>query len=372
LPQLNQTSPNLLAKIDALAAEWKHTTSLLKTINSLSFGSIYARWVAVEPAYSKIFDWVFLDAGDSEANVPSLGKWLQSGNNIFWVTGKPGSGKSTFMKYVYMERTEELLQAWSGQHQLVMASHFWAAGTPMQRSLASLLQSLLSDILRKCPKFADVIISKGRLEAPIQSRAPWTASELCECFSSLKTQTQVDIRVCFFVDGLDEYDGDHEQVLEIFEDLAQNDNIKFCLSSRDWNVFRDWFKDHPMLRLEDPTRTDIRHFTQSKLEEDQRFALLRQENSTYGDVINLIVDEVDGVFLWVYLVVQSLKGGFVEGDTIKDLIRRIKALPKKLEDFFLNMLDSVEEVYHMQSAEILQTCQAHLNGQFFDCGIVFR
>lgn len=365
----------LLAKINELAREWKHTTSLLKTINSLSFDSIYTRWVAVEPAYSKTFEWAFHDKVDSNVGFPSLGKWLQSGSNIFWVTGKPGSGKSTFMKYVYIEkRTEQLLQVWSGQHELIMASHFfWAAGTPMQRSLAGLLQSLLSDLLRKSPKLAEVVISKDRLDAPVQNRAPWTISELRVCFSRIKTQTQVDIRVCFFVDGLDEYDGDHEQVLQIFEDLAKNENIKFCLASRGWNVFRDWFKERPMFRLEDLTRADIRHFTQSKLEEDRRFAILRQENSTYDDVITLIVDEAEGVFLWVYLVVQSLKRGFIEGDTIKDLMRRIKALPKKLEDFFLNMLDSVEEVYRVQSAEILQVCQAHLeahlpliSASFFD------
>jgi predicted NACHT family NTPase len=90
----------VLAKINELAGEWKHTTSLLNTINSLSFESINARWVAVEPAYSKTFEWAFHDKVDSNIVFPSLGKWLQSGSDIFWVTGEPGSGKSTFMKYV--------------------------------------------------------------------------------------------------------------------------------------------------------------------------------------------------------------------------------------------------------------------------------
>ncbi|KAG4428637.1 hypothetical protein IFR05_015881 [Cadophora sp. M221] len=269
---------------------------------------ISARWTAVESAYSTTFKWVFHD----NAKFPSLGEWLRSGSDIFWVTGKPGSGKSTLMKYVSGEkRTEELLQLWAGPQENVKASHFfWAAGTPMQRSLAGLLQSLLSDLLRSCPKLAEVAISKGRLDAPVHNRAPWTISELRQCFSKIKTQTQVALRVCFFVDGLDEYEGDHEEVLRIYEDLAKNTNIKLCLAICDWNIFQDWFKGRPMIHLEDLTRGDIRHFTQSKLEQDRRFAILRQENNTYDDVINLIVNEA-------------------------------------------------EEVYHVQSAEILQICRAH-------------
>ncbi|KAL2060091.1 hypothetical protein VTL71DRAFT_9913 [Oculimacula yallundae] len=355
----------LMAVINELAGEWKQTTSLLKIINSLSFESISARWVAVEPAYATTFEWAFHDSTSTNVKIPNLGEWLRSRNEIFWVTGKPGSGKSTFMKYVCMEkRTEQILQAWAGHHQLIIAKHFfWSAGTAIQRSLAGLLQSLLSDLLGKCPKLSEIAISTDRLGAPVQSMAPWTITELKECFSRIQTQTQLDLRICLFVDGLDEYEGDHEEVLEIFEDLAKNPGIKLCLASRDWNIFRDWFKDRPMIRLEDLTKVDIRNFTQSKLDQDRRFAILRQGNSTYDDVIDLIVSEAEGVFLWVYLVVQSLKRGFIEGDTVKDLTRRIKALPKKLDDFFLDMLNSVEEVYHVQSAEILQVCQAHPDAQ---------
>lgn len=29
-----------------------------------------------------------------------LTSWLQNGKGLFWVSGEPGSGKSTFMKYI--------------------------------------------------------------------------------------------------------------------------------------------------------------------------------------------------------------------------------------------------------------------------------
>lgn len=46
----------LMAKVDVFAEEWKHTISLLKTIKSLSFDSIHARWAGIESAYSKTFE----------------------------------------------------------------------------------------------------------------------------------------------------------------------------------------------------------------------------------------------------------------------------------------------------------------------------
>ena len=356
-------------QMEALSEEWKHTSIVLKVINSLSFDSIHERWVSVHEAHETTFQWALKLKDDRQrtlpSDVPSLGDWLRKGNEFFWITGKPGSGKSTFMKYLFANpTTSDFLQEWSGQGEAFKAIHlFWAAGTAMQRSLVGLLQSLLNDLLRNAPQLTEVLISKDRLEAGIHSTSPWTTKELRQCFSRLKTQKELDLKICFFVDGLDEYEGDHEEALELFKDLAQHKGIKFCVAGRDWNVFRDFFVGHETLRLENLTQNDIRDFTQSKLQEDKRFAALRLEDTTYDNLIVLIVHEAQGVFLWVFLVVQSLKRGFIEGDTVHDLMRRTKSLPKKLDDFFLLILNAVEEVYHAQSAELLQICQADSDGQ---------
>jgi hypothetical protein len=72
-----------------------------------------------------------------------------SGDNLFWATGKPGSGKSTLMKFLFNDnRTWKNLQRWSNGRPLVKAGFFfWNSGTVMQMSRMGLLQSILHTTL---------------------------------------------------------------------------------------------------------------------------------------------------------------------------------------------------------------------------------
>ncbi|CAG9947930.1 unnamed protein product [Clonostachys rosea f. rosea IK726] len=91
------------------------------------------------------FDWAFDNAAVNVTN------WLENGSGLFWVSGKPGSGKSTFMKYIFNdERTAELLHRWQSDSQLMALSFFFHhRGTILQKSFEGLLRSLMSQILEK-------------------------------------------------------------------------------------------------------------------------------------------------------------------------------------------------------------------------------
>lgn len=41
----------------------------------------------------------------------------------------------------------------------------------------------------------------------------------------------------FFVDGLDEYDGEHVDIINVLRRFASSPSFKLCVSSRPWNVF---------------------------------------------------------------------------------------------------------------------------------------
>ncbi|KAK7428063.1 hypothetical protein QQZ08_005495 [Neonectria magnoliae] len=74
----------------------------IKILSSLSFHGMDARQESIPEAYKTTFNWIFQD---EQSNVdgkmlgrPSFPKWLQTkDNSIYWITGKPGSGKSTLM-----------------------------------------------------------------------------------------------------------------------------------------------------------------------------------------------------------------------------------------------------------------------------------
>lgn len=51
-------------------------------------------------------------------------------------------------------------------------------------------------------------------------------------FTQLSMQNITSARVCIFVDGLDEYAGEHAEIVSILSSLAISEAIKICLSSR--------------------------------------------------------------------------------------------------------------------------------------------
>jgi len=108
---------------------------------------------------------------------PSL--FLRSRNGsahprMFWVSGKPGSRKSTLMKCLTTnEETRRLLQEWAQDGQLVIATFFlWnAAKTSLQKTQQDLLRSLLYQILRQSPEaIKQVYPEVSRRESVSRSR----------------------------------------------------------------------------------------------------------------------------------------------------------------------------------------------------------
>lgn len=185
-------------------------------------------------------------------------EWLRTGKGTYWV-----SGKSTLMKYLHNHmNTLTALRTWAEEKKLVTAGHFfWCAGTDMQKSQQGLLQTLLYNVLRQDPDLVP-FVCKLPWNDPVQfhePRSPWTRQELLDAFSCLGIQSVKTVRFCFFVDGVDEYKGDHTEVIRILKKLASNSDIKVCFSSRPWNVFNKGYGENfgRKLELEHLTQGDI-------------------------------------------------------------------------------------------------------------------
>jgi hypothetical protein len=108
----------------------------------------------------------------------------------------------------------------------------------MQKSQESLFQSLLYQILRQCPQLTPKICPSRLKEMPPDSGPePWTYQELSRAFEILAKHGQLSTKFCCFVDGLDEYDGEHVDIIHILQNFANSPSIKLCVSSQPWNVF---------------------------------------------------------------------------------------------------------------------------------------
>lgn len=357
--QLPDTSYRLSKKLLDVAAAGRQVSIEQDVLGSLAFGFMHVRHDSIPKAYHGTFDWVFPPQPQ-----PSLARssatfhdWLVGGRGIYWVSGKAGSGKSTFMKFIVsQQRSATALDHWAGPQRCVSASFFfWSLGTELQKSQEGLLRSLLFEIFRQCPELSSNSYVQHWLESQDMMRTgctmTWTLSQLQTALRDV-TQHEISRKFCFFIDGLDEYEGDHGEIIVVLRDLASCPNIKICVSSRPWNIFEDGLGQDPDLKvcMQDLTREDISTYVRGTLQQHAYWPLFSVDSTRHDKLVEEITKKAQGVFLWVFLVTRSLFEGLTNGDALSALERRIRQLPTDLEQYFTHMLNSVDPFYHRQMA----------------------
>ncbi|KAL3428753.1 hypothetical protein BDV09DRAFT_201272 [Aspergillus tetrazonus] len=347
--------PSLLS--DALKLlKLSPTTAILC---SLWYESMAIRHSRIPKAHAETFQWVLrsseLPPSDDRFGIKFL-DWLRSGDGIYWITGKPGSGKSTLMKYICNHsKTMDALSIWAGSKTLVTAKFFfWNAGTPMQKSLQGLLQSLLYEVLQNLPSLISTVCAE-RWKAVIPIR-PWDIDELSETLHGILRLTQHKACFSVFIDGLDEYEGDIHEFLRVLNGFMKYPSIKFCLASRPWNIFEDNYgrDQNRKLYLQDLTKEDISNYTSSNLKKHMATLRFCSADLDLNPLVKEILIKAQGVFLWVSLVVRSLCVGLSNGDDLATLQGRLRSLPSDLDAFFEHILYSIEDVYLQQTALLFQ------------------
>lgn len=320
---------------------------------SLRFPTMENRFEEIEPAHRETFEWIFGPPAQ-QSNWSNFPQWLSKGVGIYWINGKAASGKSTLMRFICEDpRTGSLLNEWSSPNLLIRATHFfWNSGTPDQRSYQGLLRALLFDILQQARHLIRVVFSDKwaahhwhptKVVPELQS---WTLPRLINAFDLLFQKVGTELRFCLFVDGLDEYDGDPFDIIDLFMRISKSPYVKLCLSSRPLYDFVKAFRAFPTLRLQDLNFNDIKQYVDDKLGANHQMQELQHKEPEQAPKLSQeIIDKADGVFLWVRLVVFSLLRGLRNSDQVSDLQRRLRILPPSLEDLFSHILGRLEPVY---------------------------
>jgi hypothetical protein len=273
--------------------------------------------------------------------------WLNSGCGVFHISGKAGSGKSTLMKFLAgSSQVKDQLEVWSVDHTLIFVRFFfWNSGDKKQMSLEGLYRSLLFEICRQLPSliprlFPDTWRSSSLATAPIRFE------EVKEAFGRLiEEASSSESYFCFFIDGLDEFEGDEVDHWHLCRSLkswtSQTENIKLCVSSRPHVAFMESFKNNcnHQISIHELTWGDISNFSLAMFENDPNFDRVK---NTYRDLVIKVVDAADGVFLWARLAVRSLLKSIGYRATEKDLKKQIDLLPKGLDELFNQILESID------------------------------
>ncbi|KAE9379481.1 hypothetical protein N431DRAFT_451335 [Stipitochalara longipes BDJ] len=291
-------------------------------------------------------------------------KWAETGSGRYWINGKAGSGKSTLMRFIFDDpRIRANLEQWAPPESLnTPAFFFWNSGAPEQKSQVGLLRSIIYDVLQKHTELFPVVFSEEWRKAVELSRHGisavseiWSLSRLQKAFRSLVGCASKEFQFCFFIDGLDEYDGNHEDIAEYFFNLSSLPYIKFCVTSRPLIVFKDAFSTSPALRLHDLTSDDIAKYVKDKLNGHKRMKLLTEKDlDSSNRLVQGLINKAEGVFLWVTLVVTTLLKGLGQRDGFSQLLKRLKTFPSDLEQLYGHMLNSIDPIYMQEGARLFR------------------
>lgn len=347
---------------------------------TLHYESMTDRELAISDAHEATFHWIFNNSEQETAKWSSFTDWLESNEQVYWITGKAGSGKSTLMKFLTQPhrsraaessrnlpietRCTEYLQRWAGDEPFTMASfYFWAAGTTAQKSHKGLLKTLLSQLLRAFPEAIPFASPKqwGVLSLFNEVAKEVPERELHSMFRRAMRHISSKAKVALFVDGLDEFEGDLGPLISTMRDVIScSSSVKLCTASRPWNEFQEAFKGVPSLRLQDLTRSDIQKYVEARFNENQKYMALRdRETGLIDHLISSVVSKASGVFLWVKIVVSSLLAGLSQADRPSDLKRRLDDLPEDLEGLYERIIDNIDPFYLEHAAEyftLMKTC----------------
>lgn len=343
---------------------------------SLTFDQIDDRYDTIATAHSATYTWATEVGTQTDKKWENLASWIQSQDskdNIFWVSGQPGCGKSTLMKHVARsDSTKQLLKQWAGYQPVFLAQcFFWSPGTEMQRSLEGMLRTLLSQLLgdqRSNPAIIQSTCPTRWLQCfnRSYSNPVWTVPELLKVFQLVVQQMSQTSCVALFVDGLDEYGKDNcqrQELVKMFLSLRDLSRVKMCLSSRPWNCFVDAFQDLPSLILEELNRPDIEAYVVTEFYNSQAFReLLALDPEPAISLCNAVIDRSSGVFLWVFLATSRLLAEIQDGIGFQQAGRILDEIPQDLDAYFRYMLQRIRPSDRVQASRIYQAmASAHYN-----------
>ena len=342
-------------------AEEEHRTKFLE---SLWFSEIYSREETIAEVHRKTFEWIFDKPGKAARRWDNFNTWLETGEDNYWISGKAGSGKSTLMNFLCQdERTTEALTIWSGTKDVFMPKFFfWSSGSKIQRSLEGLLRSLLWQILNEFSGVSLPLFDGGpRLDRNkgVSNRhnliGAWTKSRLQRALKNTIRQLEASCCLCFFIDGLDEFEEDDDELIEFVQSIQSSTSVKICLSSRPYRNFEDAFHHSAKLRLQDLTKEDIERFVIDKFQEVSRLKSMTRDHETkMNDLKDRIVEKADGVFLWVSLAVKDQIRGLKNGDGPEMLQKRLALLPSEIEGVYSRILNQIDRPYRQEASHFLR------------------
>lgn len=259
------------------------------------------------------------------------------------ITGKPGSGKSTILKFAINESKRAPLQP---TNNTVIASFFFSArGTTLQRTALGLFRALLYQLLDQKEEllhdFTSTIKKRVTVETYTDVNWTWNENELRVRLRSFILEILDTTPLILFVDALDECEKDsRDNIRQYLEDICYESKAKrnvlgVCISCRPHpNVIE---KSDYTIRVDENNIGDIERCIRYRFQ---------STHMRHGNKVSLeenITSKASGVFQWVDLVLPRIIKMHKEGKSIKSMLNEIAETPQELDILYTQTMKDIED-----------------------------
>lgn len=295
-------------------------------MEAIKFAEIGSREADVRPAHHQTCVWVLIH--------PEYLLWrdeekLKHHRGVLWVSGKPGSGKSTMMKFLWEHEKSRLITSGS----VVLSFFFNARGFTLQKTVEGMHRSLLHQLLTACPQLQVVLDSVA---------FPKTCPSLSILQGFLKDAILRlgSTNITIFIDAVDECTrSEVRDMVDFFEQLGQEATekdipLRICFSSRHYPYIHIRHGLKLTLEAQEDHESDLKTYLDARL--------LFNMDRSFPDIRAQILRKAAGVFLWVVLVVDILNGVWQQGFMFA-VHETLQQLPGELGDLFRSILNRDSE-----------------------------
>lgn len=295
----------------------------LECLKTLQFNN--TRYDNISDPHRHTFNWLL--------ELAEYHEWESSdSSSLFFVEGKPGSGKSTLSRFINQRLAKNF-------DSVIIAKFFYSyRDGGKQANHRKMLQSLYG-ILKANESFFVHFQRKYRqmkLKQLDDGTVEWEYGTLKEILLSCRNH-HLESKLFLVVDAMDE--SDHEDRIGIFRllrDMSALTNnqgvIKVFLTSR---PITELPMDFPKpILLQEKNKDDIMTYTESCLADPD--CDIPQDIKT--QVKEHIVTNAKGVFLWVQLIAKELTMCVRRGLDDDQILQFLEDIPKELESFYERMI----------------------------------
>ncbi|KAL7812767.1 hypothetical protein V8C26DRAFT_406512 [Trichoderma gracile] len=252
-------------------------------------------------------------------------------NNILWLHGHPGTGKSTMAIFL----TEEMPKVFSETDGKTLAYFFCDSNFDKQRSAISVVRGLLLQLIQQHPQLLDYLIPRYRERG---EKLFESFDALWEIFMAIAGDQSTGQKYCI-IDALDECDRESQEVLlrqlhDTF-DGGRDLSVHILITSRPYSEIQEYLGQFPNtdLAIFPNAAQDIETCIEEKL---AKLSQRKHYTPKLRDQIrDLLRYKAEGTFLWIGLACKEL-----ENVPSKDALKLLQDMPKGLHSLYRRLLDT--------------------------------